>query len=74
MNKFSKSLVIGFVLTLVLAISPFNKFSDYLYSAFSFGMSSKSDCDNSDDRITIVDDESEVEYKFKILEIIEQLF
>ena len=73
MNKFSKSVVIGFFLAIALSVLPIDSYSDYLYSAFSFGASAETD-DNNDEKFSIVDEDYNVEYEFKILEILKSLF
>lgn len=73
MNKFSKSVVIGFFLAIALSVLPIDSYSDYLYSAFSFGASAETD-DNNDEKFSIVDEDYNVEYEFKFLEILKSLF
>ena len=73
MNKFSKSVVIGFVVAIALSVLPIDSSSDYLYSAFSFGASAETD-DNNDEKFSIVDEDYNVEYEFKFLEILKSLF
>lgn len=73
MNKFSKSVVIGFFLAIALSVLSIDSYSDYLYSAFSFGASAETD-DNNDEKFSIVDEDYNVEYEFKFLEILKSLF
>ncbi len=73
MNKFSKSVVIGFFLAIALSVLPIDSYSDYLYSAFSFGASAETD-NNNDEKFSIVDEDYNVEYEFKFLEILKSLF
>lgn len=73
MNKFSKSVVIGFVIAIALSVLPIDSYSDYLYSAFSFGASAETD-NNNDEKFSIVDEDYNVEYEFKFLEILKSLF
>lgn len=75
MNKFQKSIISAFVLSLVMSIAiPADKSDKLIFSGFSLGWSSKVDGSKNEDRIKIVDDDTEVEYSFKLADWFAALF
>ncbi|MGN0601811.1 MAG: hypothetical protein ACI4I7_03780 [Oscillospiraceae bacterium] len=75
MTKFQKSLVAAFLVSLIMAFAlPEISMDNFIFSGFSLGWSSELTDKDSDDRVEIIDDDTDIEYSFKIADFFSFLF
>lgn len=74
MTKVQKSLSLALALSLVMAVFPYHPTAkNMLFSGFSLGWSSKLDNDK-EQRVELLEDDTEIVYSFKITEWLMKLF
>ena len=75
MKRIKRTIICSFILSLALSSAfPAEKIDKYIFSAFSLGGALEYEDDNNDDRITLLKDDTDIEYSFKIAEWFHKLF
>ena len=75
MTKFKKAVILSFIITVTMTFAmPTADVKNMIFSSFSLGWSSEIEEENDDDRVEIFDDDTEIEFSFKILDLFAGLF
>ena len=75
MTKFQKSIITAFIITVIMTFTmPMQRIENFIFSGFSLGWSSDVEEKNSDNRVEILDDDTEIEFSFKIADLFARLF
>ena len=75
MTKFKKAVILSFIITVTMTFAmPTADVENMIFSSFSLGWSSEIEEENDDDRVEIFDDDTEIEFSFKILDLFAGLF